>query len=336
MEQVKFSVILPVHNGGDYVKACIKSILNQTYTRFNLIVLDNCSTDGTLEWIRDLKIDGIVIHPSHKLLPIEANWARIVGVEKNEFIVFTGHDDLFEPDYLETIFRLINKYPHASIYTTYFNFIDAQGKTIRCCKQISEKQVGFEFLVSLLTHQTDLVGTGFVMRSKDYDDIGGIPTSYPNLLFADLTIYHQLSCITYKAVATKNCFSFRLHQSTTFTTEDSKFREAFKLVIKYFITLQNINEQFSNVVSSYGNEFILYYCKSLSHRMIKSKKSKSGSVKQFVNECKGYSMQLSTNSELHPEKILSIRLALLIDRNPVFRRLYRLLRKMYSKPIFKN
>ena len=51
----RYSIILPVRNGGDYAKECVKGILSQTYSDFNLLVLDNNSNDGTLEWIKSIK-----------------------------------------------------------------------------------------------------------------------------------------------------------------------------------------------------------------------------------------------------------------------------------------
>jgi len=77
-----FSIILPVRNGGDYVKECIHSLLNQTYTLYDIIVLDNCSTDGTVEWIESLYDPRIKIIRSDRSLSIEENWGRIKDVSK--------------------------------------------------------------------------------------------------------------------------------------------------------------------------------------------------------------------------------------------------------------
>ena len=52
--QSKFSIILPVRNGGEYVKECINSILAQSYMGFELLVFDNNSSDGTLEWLNSI------------------------------------------------------------------------------------------------------------------------------------------------------------------------------------------------------------------------------------------------------------------------------------------
>ena len=112
----KFSIVLPVRNGSNYVKECLNSILSQTYPHFNLIVLDNDSTDGTPEWIMSLKDERISIYPSTEPLAIEKNWARILSVPKNEFITLIGHDDILYPDYLTVMDKLISKYPTESRY----------------------------------------------------------------------------------------------------------------------------------------------------------------------------------------------------------------------------
>ena len=71
---MKYSIILPVRNGGEYVKACVNTILSQTLQDFNLLVLDNCSTDGTSEWLTSLQNEKIILFPADKPLTIEENW----------------------------------------------------------------------------------------------------------------------------------------------------------------------------------------------------------------------------------------------------------------------
>ena len=82
----RFSIILPVRNGGDYVHDCVGSILSQTVTDFNLHVLDNNSTDGTTEWLHSLTDNRISIHPAPKPLTIEENWHRALEIPKNKFV----------------------------------------------------------------------------------------------------------------------------------------------------------------------------------------------------------------------------------------------------------
>ena len=111
----QFSIILPVRNGGEYVKECVHSILNQTLNDFNFLVLDNNSSDGTPEWIESLQDKRISVIRSAKDLSIEENWARTVPIPKNEFVTLLGHDDLLMPDFLKTMQDLILKHPDASL-----------------------------------------------------------------------------------------------------------------------------------------------------------------------------------------------------------------------------
>ena len=95
-----FSIILPARNGGHLLKECVQSILNQTCQDFNLLVLDNNSTDGTLQFLQNLIDERILIYPSITDLTIVENWARILQLKKNEFITLIGHDDILYPNYL--------------------------------------------------------------------------------------------------------------------------------------------------------------------------------------------------------------------------------------------
>ena len=78
----RYSIILPVYNGGEYFKECVFSILSQTYACFDLHVLDNHSTDGSSEWIKTLKDPRIKIYRSESFLSMEENWKRILDIPK--------------------------------------------------------------------------------------------------------------------------------------------------------------------------------------------------------------------------------------------------------------
>ncbi|HEV8283360.1 MAG TPA: glycosyltransferase [Chitinophagaceae bacterium] len=331
---VKYSIILPVRNGGEYVKGCVQSILSQTYSDFDLIVLDNYSSDGTLEWIRSLKDERIKIFPSDQLLPIEGNWARIKTIQKHEFITLIGHDDLLDKNYLAVMDDLINKHPEARLYQTHFRYIDSEGKTIRQCKPMDEVQTATEFLAAFLCSIIDTMGTGFMMRAADYDACGGIPM-YPNLLFADFELWINLTSKSYKATAANECFAFRLHQSMTTKSPDIKFHKAFEQFIKYLAQLKQGNSEFANAIEKYSLWFIEFYCKGLSHRLLRTPKQKreGQTVSSFLKNCKSYADMLVPGNDFDPCKKYSVRLAKQIDSNFLSRSLFLLFKKIRSKPV---
>ena len=213
MPSQRFSIALPVRNGGTYLRACVESILAQRCGDFDLDILDNASTDGTTEWLRTLRDPRVHLHPAERPLSITENWARIQDLPKNEFLTTIGHDDLLDPGFLEVISALIRQHPDAGLYLTHFRLIDGDGKFLRHCRPMPARETAGEFLGVRLCELRDSFGTGHVLRSAVYDAIGGIPP-YPKLLFADDALFLQAIGGSYRATALDETFSYRLHASS--------------------------------------------------------------------------------------------------------------------------
>ncbi len=330
----KFSIVLPVRNGGEYVKECVQSILSQTVSDFNLEVLDNCSIDGTLEWLMLLKDERIRIYPSEKALSIEENWARIITIPKNEFMSFIGHDDLLDKDFLYVMDQLIQKHPTASLYQLHFRYIDEKGKTIRSCKPMSETQSAFEFLAFFLSNMSEL-SIGQMMRSVDFDEIGGIP-AYPNLLFADLELWFRLIQKNYRASMSDECCSYRIHsRSTTNSSPALTYYYAIIKLMDFFVTLKSENKTMGIVLSKYGLDFLKPYCKTISHFLLRIQKKQRPhiSVESFLSVFKKNIDIIIPGNDFDPTEIRSIWLAKQIDNNALTRNLFLLFKKIYSKPV---
>ena len=62
------SIVMPVYNCSEYIQDCIKSILLQSYTNWELIIIDDCSTDNTVELISNFSDHRIKLHKNSQLL----------------------------------------------------------------------------------------------------------------------------------------------------------------------------------------------------------------------------------------------------------------------------
>lgn len=327
----KYSIILPVRNGGNYLKECVHSILAQEYSDFNLIILDNNSNDGTSEWIESLKESRIIVYRSEESLGIENNWGRIRQVIKNEFITLIGHDDILLPGYLREMNELINKHPDASLYQAHYEFIDATGKFTGYCKPMDEIQYGHEFLACQLARTMDSMGTGYMMRSKDYDFLGGMPIHYPNLIFADYELWTRLSLISYKATSPKVCFKYRIHQSTSKLTNGDKYQQAFGNYIHFLADAAHKHPQVKAVIDKYGKEMLMYFCESLSHRLLKTPMSERKiRVREFIDKCRAYASIIIPGQGFEPAEKFRIGIAEKIDSNVLARSLFTLFKKIAS------
>lgn len=328
----RFSIILPVLNGGEYLKYCVRSILCQTVNEFDLLLLDNCSDDGTVEWVSSLKDKRIKIFKSESRLSIEENWGRISRVSKNEFMTMIGHDDLLAPDYLEVMESLISIHPSATLYQTHYNYIDKDGKVTRNCLPMDEIQKGYEFLACQMNQTINSTGTGYMMRSADFDALGGMPSNYPNLIFSDYELWIRLSKKNYKATALKQCFYYREHLSISRITNGELYLTAFEEYVKFMVELKNNDPDFKLIIERYGHKMLLYFCESLSHRLLKTpKEHRSMKVLDLVEKFKIYAKWLIPDQAFAPLTISRINYALILDKTAITRSAFKMANKFMGR-----
>jgi hypothetical protein len=150
-------------------------------------------------------------------------------------------------------------------------------------------------------------------------------------------LWIKLTGINYKVTTPKECFSFRLHQSTTSVSPDTKFHEAFERFIYFLEKLKISGAGFKKSILENGTSFLLFYCRSLSHRLLRTPVNKrSGlSVKQFINKCKTYSEILGIGETFRPNRIFSIWLAKFLDSTVLGRMVFLGFKKVFPKPILK-
>lgn len=124
-----FSVIIPLYNKENYIRRTIESILNQTFTDFELLIVNDCSTDNSLAIAKEFTSDKtrIIEHIENKGLAATRN----TGVQQAEstYITFLDADDYWKPDFLKTIHELIVAYSEAHIFATNYEE-DWNGKTL--------------------------------------------------------------------------------------------------------------------------------------------------------------------------------------------------------------
>ena len=104
-DNVRFSIIIPNFNEGKYIRECLESVFNQTYKNYEVIVIDDGSTDNSLDIIKDFDVK---LYHSNGL---HAGGARNLGLDNTsgEYVVFLDSDDyLAGNDVLDKLDNLIN------------------------------------------------------------------------------------------------------------------------------------------------------------------------------------------------------------------------------------
>ena len=124
-----FSVIIPLYNKAPYIQRALESVLTQTYTNFEVVVVDDGSSDGG-----EVIVSNINHHKIHLISQKNAgvSAARNKGASKskNEYLAFLDGDDTWEPNFLLELVKLITNFPNAGIYGTSNSFIYPNGKKV--------------------------------------------------------------------------------------------------------------------------------------------------------------------------------------------------------------
>jgi len=170
------SIIMPNYNGSKYISQAIESVLTQTYKNWELIIIDDCSTDNSLQIIdtyvkRDARI---------KLIKMERNSgpaiARNTGIEyaNGRYIAFLDNDDIWLEHKLEKQISFMQKHKVGLCYSSYY-VIDELGKTITKFKipkdKVSYRELLKSCIIGNLTaiYDTKILGKVF-MENVGHED----------------------------------------------------------------------------------------------------------------------------------------------------------------------
>ncbi|MCA1320828.1 glycosyltransferase family 2 protein [Bacillus tianshenii] len=123
------TVVIPLYNKEKYIIRAVRSVLEQTVQNFEIVIVDDGSTDNSYDRAADIADPRIRIIQQKNM---GASAARNKGIEvaKNELIAFLDADDEWKPTFLETVYRLIEKFPEAGAYATAYQIKLQSGRKI--------------------------------------------------------------------------------------------------------------------------------------------------------------------------------------------------------------
>ncbi len=142
MTKIIISVVMPVYNSGQLIHPTIKSILNQTYSNFEFIIINDASTDNTLETIKkyQTKDKRIIIINNDKNLGISLSSNKGLNIAKGKYIAMMDHDDISLPDRFEKQVNYLEKHKDVFLIGTGNNYIDKDGKILNKIKTLTTSE----------------------------------------------------------------------------------------------------------------------------------------------------------------------------------------------------
>lgn len=124
------SIVMPVYNGEKYLRQSIASVVNQTFMDWNLIIVDDCSTDASPEIMNEYaKADDriqVIHNEVNSKIPASLN----NGFEKaaGRYYTWTSDDNIYEQDAIEKMVKYLDEHPDTGLVYSNMRFIDGEGR----------------------------------------------------------------------------------------------------------------------------------------------------------------------------------------------------------------
>ena len=228
------SVIMSVYNGETYLREAINSVINQTFKNWELIVINDCSTDSTAQILEEISSldERVKVHPNEVNLRLPTSLNKAISLCEGKYIARMDADDICLPDRLEKQFKFMEENPDVDLsscrFMTVKNGVYASGGAGGRC---DSKALRAMLLVSNPLLHPGVIAKAEVMREFNYD---------PNFTFTeDLELWTRMAIADKKLAILPECLLiYRLHdKQITSTTLERQRTEVLKIQDKYCGTL---------------------------------------------------------------------------------------------------
>lgn len=157
----RVSIILPTHNGARYLLDSIQSCLCQSFSDFELIIVDDCSTDNTPQLLREVSDPRLKVIRLSKNLKLPGALNAGMEVARGDFHTWTSDDNRYLPGALERMVEYLELHPEVDgVYTDTYRLLDEA--------RIGRWHSGPSFYLS----QMQIVGACFLYRKEVWDRVG--------------------------------------------------------------------------------------------------------------------------------------------------------------------
>jgi glycosyltransferase involved in cell wall biosynthesis len=212
----KISVVVPNFNDAFFIKNCLVSIINQSIKPFDVIILDDLSTDNSVSVIKSIIKD----HPymrlilnSQRLGPTE-NSNKGLSLVRSEYVIFLSANDYFYGDLLYMLETAINEYPTAGIISGLIDLVDENGHLI---KPYQSPLISFKTIYispdsatkNLHSLGTWMTGQTMLYKTKNLLTLGGFEPQLGGL--SDLFASYQIASTNGAVFIPKYLAVMRIH-----------------------------------------------------------------------------------------------------------------------------
>ena len=260
------SVLMQAYNAERYIAEAIESVLNQTYKNFELIVINDGSTDNTLDIIEEFaRQDERIKVVSHPNMGMGASLNKGIAIAKNEWIIRMDADDVMLPHRIERQVAFVSENPDIAVAGCLVYYIDELGKIIG--KSASDLKTRRDFKRYL--DSNELIGVshpGVIMRKSVVQEVGGYrPQYWPA---DDIDLWNRVAERGYLILVQQEyLLKYRIHGSSVSVYDSMRARQMVRWIKENMIRRRSGQAELSL------EEFRqLYEQRPLLHRMNQERK----------------------------------------------------------------
>lgn len=175
----RVTVLLTCYNHLAYIPAAVAGIASQTFSDYEVVAIDDGSTDGTREWLRDSCPIPVTCVFNEKNLGTYGSLNEALKHATGEFVAVLNDDDVWHPEKLSEQVRLMDEKPEVGLVHTDGKFIDGSGAVIE------GSPLGFAFprtetgdVLLALVYANKIIASAALVRRRCFDELGGFNEAY--------------------------------------------------------------------------------------------------------------------------------------------------------------
>jgi glycosyltransferase involved in cell wall biosynthesis len=204
----KVTVLMPVYNGERYLREALESILRQTFSDFEFLIIDDGSRDGTSTILRSYHDERIRVVENGRNLGLIATLNKGLQMARGEYVARMDADDISLPQRLERQLDYMERHREVCVVSSYYYHIDEKYRVFETCRPEPK-----DFLISFKMHvegYNPICHPAAMFRTKPVRDAGGYSPEYPHA--EDGALWFRLDSLGMKfGVVPRFLFLYRYH-----------------------------------------------------------------------------------------------------------------------------
>lgn len=201
-----FSVVIPLYNKAHFVLRTVESALSQDFSDFEIIVIDDGSTDGSADVLRDVA-DSRLIVVNQENAGVAAARNRGIELSRGRYLAFLDADDVWRPYYLTEIRKIIESYPEAGMYVTAYDVVLPKGKIVHSSEDVGSTGVKRSYWSTLKSAYDFVWTSATVIPKRLVDEVGGFLSG--ELIGQDLDLWARVAQVNpLIGYSTKRCVEY--------------------------------------------------------------------------------------------------------------------------------